>query len=328
MAKTSSRFIAVTIREIMPEHSLDLPHVIFIMGPTASGKTDLAVQLYEKINCEIISVDSALVYRGMDIGTAKPDKELLKKVPHRLIDICDPTDAYSAASFMKDANHAIKEIVEKGKTPVLVGGTGLYFRALEQGLAELPNANYRIRARLEEEGETEGWVSLHKRLNEIDPEAAARINENDPQRIQRALEVYEITGDTMTSLLSEGRKQKLLFPIKKIILSPEDRSVLHERVKQRFITMLTVGLIDEVEALYHRGDLSLNLPSMRMVGYRQVWRYLNGDTSYEEMQERAIIATRQLAKRQITWCRSETDAKWYNSEKPDILSDILQNIEK
>ena len=302
-------------------------HVIFIMGPTASGKTDLAVKLYEKIDCEIISVDSALVYRGMDIGTAKPDQELLKKVPHRLIDICDPTEAYSAASFMRDANRAIKEIRDKNKIPVLVGGTGLYFRALEQGLAELPEANYRIRARLEAEGESEGWACLHKRLNEIDPEAAVRINKNDPQRIQRALEVYEITGETMTSLLSEGRKQKLLLPIKKIILSPEDRSILHERVKQRFISMLSAGLIEEVKALYQRGDLSLSLPSMRMVGYRQVWRYLDGDTSYEEMQEHAIIATRQLAKRQITWCRSESDAKWYNSEEPDILSKILQNIE-
>lgn len=303
-------------------------HVIFIMGPTASGKTDLAVQLYNKIDCEIISVDSALVYRGMDIGTAKPDKELLEKVPHRLIDICDPSESYSAASFIKHASQAIREIQDNGKTPILVGGTGLYFRALEQGLAELPEANYRIRARLEQEGETEGWTSLHKRLNEVDPEAAARINKNDPQRIQRALEVYEITGETMTKLLSEERKQKLLFPIKKIILSPEDRSVLHERIKQRFISMLSVGLIEEVEALYRRSDLSLSLPSMRMVGYRQVWRYLDGETGFEEMQEHAIIATRQLAKRQMTWCRSEIDAKWYDSEKPDILSNILQNIEK
>jgi tRNA dimethylallyltransferase len=311
----------------MPKEISEKPHVIFIMGPTASGKTDLAVQLYEKIDCEIISVDSALVYRGMDIGTAKPDKELLEKVPHRLIDICEPIESYSAASFMKDANEAIKEIHDKGKTPVLVGGTGLYFRALEHGLADLPEANFRIRARLEAEGKSDGWQSLHKRLREIDSKAAARINENDPQRIQRALEVYEITGETMTSLLSEGRKQKLLFPVKKIILSPEDRSVLHERVKQRFITMLASGLIEEVEGLYQRGDLSLSLPSMRMVGYRQVWRYLDGDTSYDEMQEYAIVATRQLAKRQITWCRSESDAKWYNSEEADILHKILRNIE-
>ena len=305
----------------------DTPFVIFIMGPTAAGKTDLAVHLHENIDCEIISVDSALVYRDMDIGTAKPDKDLLAKVPHRLIDICDPLESYSAARFLLDANKAIKEIQNKGKTAVLVGGTGLYFRALEQGLTELPEANYRIRARLEAEGEAEGWQSLHSRLREIDPEAATRINENDPQRIQRALEVYEITGKTMSALISEGRKQAFPYPIKKIILSPEDRSLLHKRVKQRFLSMLKSGLIDEVESLYRRGDLSLNLPSMRLVGYRQVWRYLDGLTNYEEMQEHAIIATRQLAKRQITWCRSESNAKWFDPHEPDIFSKILENLE-
>jgi tRNA dimethylallyltransferase len=305
----------------------DKPFVIFIMGPTAAGKTDLAVHLHENIDCEIISVDSALVYRGMDIGTAKPDKELLAKVPHRLIDICDPIESYSAAQFKQDANIAIKEILDKGKIPVLVGGTGLYFRALEQGLANLPEANYRIRARLEAEGEAEGWQSLHARLSKIDPEAAARINENDPQRIQRALEVYEITGETMSALLSEGRKQPFPHTIKKIILSPEDRSILHERVKQRFLDMLKSGLIDEVKALYSRGDLSLSLPSMRLVGYRQVWRYLDEQTSYEEMQDHAVIATRQLAKRQITWCRSEKDAKWYDSHETGIFSKILENLQ-
>lgn len=302
------------------------PYVIFIMGPTASGKTDLAVNLHEHLDCEIISVDSALVYRGMDIGTAKPDKALLEKVPHRLIDICDPTESYSAARFIDDANSAIKEIQSNGKTPILVGGTGLYFRALEQGLAELPDANYRIRADLEAQGEAEGWQALHKKLEKIDPEAAARINENDPQRIQRALEVYEITGKTMSALLSEGRKQALPFEIKKIVLCPEDRAVLHERVKRRFLTMLESGLVEEVEGLYKRGDLSLSLPSMRLVGYRQVWRYLAGETSYEEMQEHAIIATRQLAKRQITWCRSEANARWYDAEESDLLSKILKNL--
>ena len=297
------------------------------MGPTAAGKTDLAVHLHENMDCEIISVDSAMVYRGMDIGTAKPDKNFLAKVPHRLINICDPLESYSAARFQKDANVAIKEILEKGKIPVLVGGTGLYFRALEQGLAELPEANYRIRARLEAEAESQGWQKLHARLHRIDPESATRINENDPQRIQRALEVYEITGKTMSALLSEGRKQAFPHPIKKIILSPADRSLLHERVKQRFLAMLDSGLVDEVETLYRRGDLSLKLPSMRLVGYRQVWRYLEGQTSYEEMQEQAIIATRQLAKRQITWCRSESLAEWYDSYEPAIFSKILENLE-
>ena len=297
------------------------------MGPTAAGKTDLAVYLNENIDCEIISVDSAMVYRGMDIGTAKPDKALLAKAPHRLIDICDPVEPYSAALFQEDANAAIKEILNKNKTPILVGGTGLYFRALEQGLADLPDANFGIRARLEAEAAANGWQSLHARLHSIDPEAATRINENDPQRIQRALEVYEITGKTLSTLISEEQKQPFPYPIKKIILVPEERSSLHDNVKQRFLQMLKSGLIDEVEALYHRGDLSLALPSMRLVGYRQVWRYLDGECSFDEMQEYAIVATRQLAKRQITWCRSESNAKWYDPYKSRIFPEILKNLD-
>ncbi len=297
------------------------------MGPTAAGKTDLAVYLNENIDCEIISVDSAMVYRGMDIGTAKPDKALLAKAPHRLIDICDPVEPYSAALFQEDANAAIKEILNKNKTPILVGGTGLYFRALEQGLADLPDANFGIRARLEAEAAANGWQSLHARLHSIDPEAATRINENDPQRIQRALEVYEITGKTLSTLISEEQKQPFPYPIKKIILVPEERSSLHDNVKQRFLQMLKSGLIDEVEALYHRGDLSLALPSMRLVGYRQVWRYLDGECSFDEMQEYAIVATRQLAKRQITWCRSESNAKWYDPYKSGIFPEILKNLD-
>jgi tRNA dimethylallyltransferase len=304
----------------------DKPFVIFIMGPTAAGKTDLAVHLHENMNSEIISVDSAMVYRGMDIGTGKPDKALLAKAPHRLIDICDPNESYSAARFQQDARAAVEEIHEKGKIAILVGGTGLYFRALEQGLAELPEANYRIRARLEEEGESEGWKCLHDRLSKIDPEAAARISENDPQRIQRALEVYEITGETLTDLLSEGRKQPFPFPIKKIILSPDDRSLLHDRIKQRFLDMLKSGLVEEVEKLYQRSDLSLGVPSMRMVGYRQVWRYLDGKNNYEEMTEHAVIATRQLAKRQITWCRSESNAEWYDPHQSGTFPQILKNL--
>lgn len=305
----------------------DTPFVIFIMGPTAVGKTDLAVQLHENIDSEIISVDSAMVFRGMDIGTGKPDKALLAKAPHRLIDICDPNESYSAARFQQDARAAIEEINSKGKVPILVGGTGLYFRALEQGLAELPEANYQIRARLEEEAELEGWQTLHARLKEKDPTSAARINENDPQRIQRALEVYEITGETLTELLSEGRKEPFPYPIKKIVLSPEDRSILHERIKQRFIGMLDSGLVDEVEKLHQRCDLSPALPSIRMVGYRQVWEHLEGKSNYEEMQEKAIIATRQLAKRQITWCRSEENAQWFEPFESEILAKILKKIE-
>ncbi len=301
--------------------------VIFIMGPTATGKTDLAVHLHENIDSEIISVDSAMVYKGMDIGTAKPDIELLEKAPHRLIDICDPLESYSAAQFREDANSAIEEILAKNKTPVLVGGTGLYFRALEHGLAELPEANSQIRTKIEAEADADGWQSLHSRLKEIDPEAANRISENDPQRIQRALEVFEITGKTLSSLISAEHKEPFPYPIKKIILSPEDRSVLHDRVKCRFLDMLKTGFVDEVEALFRRGDLSLELPSMRLVGYRQVWRYLNGECSYEEMQDLAIIATRQLAKRQITWCRSEDNAEWHDPYKTGVFSEILKNLD-
>ena len=297
------------------------------MGPTATGKTDLAVYLNQNIDSEIISVDSAMVYKGMDIGTAKPDKELLAKAPHRLIDICDPLNSYSAAQFREDASSAIEEILARNKTPVLVGGTGLYFRALEQGLAELPEANSQIRAKIEAEADADGWQSLHSRLKEIDLEAANRINENDPQRIQRALEVYEITGKTLTSLISAEHKKPFPYPIIKIILSPEDRSDLHERVKHRFLAMLKSGFVDEVEALHRRGDLSLDLPSMRLVGYRQVWRYLNGECSHEEMQDYAIIATRQLAKRQITWCRSEDNAEWHDPYKTGIFSKILKNLD-
>lgn len=306
---------------------IDSQRVIFIMGPTATGKTDLAVYLTENIDSEIISVDSAMVYKGMDIGTAKPDKELLAKAPHRLINICDPLESYSAAQFREDANSAIEEILARDKTPVLVGGTGLYFRALEQGLAELPAANSQIRTRIEAEADADGWHSLHSRLKEIDPGAATRINENDQQRIQRALEVYEITGKTLTSLISAEHKEPIQYPIKKIILSPENRSDLHDRVKHRFLDMLKSGFIDEVEALYRRGDLSLDLPSMRLVGYRQVWRYLNEECSYEEMQDFAIIATRQLAKRQITWCRSEDNAEWHDPYKTGIFSEILKNLD-
>ena len=304
------------------------PFVIFIMGPTATGKTDLAVFLHDHLNCEIISVDSAMVYRGMDIGTAKPDKKLLSKVPHRLIDICEPNEVYSAARFQQDANAAIKEILEKDKIPVLVGGTGLYFRALQYGLAKLPEANYRIRARLEIEAEKEGWQALHARLKQVDPKVAGSISPNDPQRIQRALEVYEITGETMSALLAEGRQEPFQNPVRKIILAPEDRSQLHVRIKDRFIQMLQSGLVEEVESLYKRGDLSLDLPSMRLVGYRQVWRYLDGQTSYSEMQEHAIVATRQLAKRQITWCRSEQGGNWYDPYNSGIFTEILRNLDK
>ena len=256
------------------------PFVIFLMGPTATRKTELAIYLHEKINGENVSVDSAMVYRGLDIGTAKPSRSILEKIPHRLIDICDPRESYSAARFQQDAYLAIDEIHAQGKTPIFVGGTGLYFRALEHGLNILPEADYRIRAKIEAKAGMKGWEFLHTKLNKIDPESALRINKNDTQRIQRALEVFEITGKTLTELITIGEKKLFPFPIKKIILSPNDRAELHKRIKQRFIKMLEIGLVKEVESFYHRSDLSSDLPSMRLVGYRQIWHYLDDKISY------------------------------------------------
>ncbi len=302
------------------------PFVIFLMGPTATKKTELAIYLHEKINGEIVSVDSAMVYRGLDIGTAKPSRSILEKIPHRLIDICDPRESYSAARFQQDAYLAIDEIHVQGKTPIFVGGTGLYFRALEHGLNILPEADYRIRAKIEAKAGTKGWEFMHTKLNKIDPESALRINKNDTQRIQRALEVFEITGKTLTELITIGERKSFPFPIKKIILSPNDRVELHKRIKQRFIKMLEIGLVEEVESFYHRGDLSSDLPSMRLVGYRQIWHYLDDQISYEEMKEHSIIATRQLAKRQMTWFRAEKSAKWYDPYKSDTFSEILDNL--
>ena len=302
------------------------PFVIFLMGPTATKKTELAIYLHEKINGEIVSVDSAMVYRGLDIGTAKPSRSILEKIPHRLIDICDPRESYSAARFQQDAYLAIDEIHAQGKTPIFVGGTGLYFRALEYGLNILPEADYRIRAKIEAKAGMKGWEFLHTKLNKIDPESALRINKNDTQRIQRALEVFEITGKTLTELITKGERKLFPFPIKKIILSPNDRVELHKRIKKRFIKMLEIGLVEEVESFYHRGDLSSDLPSMRLVGYRQIWHYLDDQISYEEMKEHSIIATRQLAKRQMTWFRAEKSAKWYDPYKSDTFSEILDNL--
>ena len=285
-----------------------LPPIVCLMGPTASGKTELAISLVESLPMDIISVDSVMVYRGMDIGSAKPDAETLARAPHRLIDICDPAEAYSAARFRDDALREVAEIATQGRIPLLVGGTMLYFRALLHGLSLLPSADAEIRARLEEEAEMEGWASLHRRLAGVDPEAAARIHPNDPQRIQRALEVYEVTGTSLTEL-QRTQQNDTPFPYEviKLAVAPADRTILHERIARRFELMLQQGLIEEVEALRQRGDLHLDMPALRAVGYRQVWEYLSGNLNYEEMVERGIIATRQLAKRQFTWLRSEPD---------------------
>ncbi|MBT5228677.1 MAG: tRNA (adenosine(37)-N6)-dimethylallyltransferase MiaA [Methylococcales bacterium] len=278
--------------------------VIFIMGPTASGKTDLAIKLSETLPSEIISVDSALVYRDMNIGTAKPDKATLARAPHRLIDIIDPAESYSAAEFATDALEHIEDIEKSGKTALLVGGTLLYFRALQQGLSPLPSADVAVRAEIALEAQNKGWQALHRQLANIDPDAANRIHENDTQRIQRALEVYKLSGRSMTELQQQKSSQPFL-PALKIALMFEDRKVLHERIEKRFQQMLDAGFEQEVQHLYRRGDLSERTPSMRSVGYRQMWEYLSGQVSYDEMVAKGVAASRQLAKRQLTWLRKE-----------------------
>lgn len=296
------------------------------MGPTAAGKTDLALRLHEQLPCEIISVDSALVYKGMDIGTAKPSRELLERVPHRLINILEPAEPYSAASFRNDALAAIEEIVAAGRIPLLVGGTMLYYRALEHGLSELPAANEDIRARLAAEIAAGGLAAAHQRLAEIDPVAAARIHPNDPQRIQRALEVYELTGVSMTELCADSRRSRLPYALAKIVVSPPDRAVLHRRIEQRFRLMLEQGFVDEVEHLRQKGGLDLSMPSMRAVGYRQVWEYLDGNYGYDEMVNRGVAATRQFAKRQLTWLRSESGCHWLDGESPALLGAAMEYL--
>lgn len=303
-----------------------LPPAIFLMGPTASGKTALAMELVEKLPCEIISVDSALVYRGMDIGTAKPDAAELAKAPHRLIDICDPSEAYSAARFREDALAAMTEISAAGHIPLLVGGTMLYFRALEYGLSRLPDADPEIRLELEREAVLSGWPKMHEQLKTVDPEAAARIHPNDPQRIQRALEVYRLTGQPMSRLQLESNQDPLPYRLIKLARAPRDRAELHQRIADRFHQMLAQGFEAEVRGLLERGDLTPDLPSMRSVGYRQMIRYLQGDWDRKTMVERGIIATRQLAKRQFTWLRSYPDVHWLDEEQGDILQQALKIV--
>ena len=302
------------------------PPAIFLLGPTASGKTDIAVRLVEDLPCEIISVDSAMVYRGMDIGTAKPNTEILQNAPHRLIDICDPAEAYSAAQFADDALREMGDICANGKIPLLVGGTFLYFRALAEGLSPLPAADHDIRSQLDGEAKAVGWAEMHRRVACIDSETASRIHPNDPQRIQRALEVYELTGEPMSSILHRDNPGELPYNVSKLILAPSDRAVLHDRIAIRFNQMLESGLVEEVDLLYRRGDLHKDLPSIRAVGYRQVWAYLEGELQYDQMIQRGVVATRQFAKRQFTWLRSEKDGTWFNALENNIYSKILKKL--
>ena len=296
-----------------------------IMGPTASGKTELAVWLVQRFPFEIISVDSAMVFRGMDIGTAKPDAATQRRAPHRLIDILDPAQAYSAARFREDALREIADIRARGRWPLLVGGTMLYFRALEEGLAVLPEADPALRQRLNAEAKAQGWAALHARLARLDPPSARRIHPNDPQRIQRALEVCELSGRPMSELLgsSADRPLRLL----KLALAPPSRDELHVHIARRFHKMLAAGLIDEVRGLYGRGDLSLQLPAVRAVGYRQVWGYLAGELGRDEMVEKGIIATRQYAKRQLTWLRAQQDLQWFTGANPAVFGDMAAAID-
>lgn len=307
----------------MPRLGGGEPPIVFLMGPTAAGKTDLALELARRLPFEIISVDSALIYRGMDIGTAKPDPHVLAQVPHRLVNILDPAEAYSAARFRQDALTEIENIRGRGKVPLLVGGTMLYFRALERGLAKLPESDPKVRGRLENELRRGGLGRLHARLADVDPASAARIHANDTQRTLRALEVYELSGAPLSSLLSRGGGEPLPFSVAKWIVAPQDRQRLHDRIEARFRLMLEQGFVEEVQALRARGDLDLDKPSMRAVGYRQIWGYLDGCYDYEKMVSKGIIATRQYAKRQLTWLRAERNADRFATEDPGLTSGVL-----
>lgn len=303
------------------------PKVVCLMGPTASGKTGLAVELAENHNFDIISVDSALVYKGMDIGTAKPDAELLARAPHRLIDIIDPLEAYSAADFVTDTIEHVAQIQAQGKTPLLVGGTMMYFNALQKGLAQMPTADPQTRTQIEQEAAQHGWPWLHEQLQKIDPQAAERIHPNDPQRLQRALEVYRLTGKTMTQWWAEQEAVSLPFEMINLAVMPKERSVLHQRIEQRFNEMMAQGFLEEVEALYRRGDLRADMPSMRCVGYRQLWQHLDGKDPLEDAIFKGVVATRQLAKRQLTWLRGWEDLRIFDSLSQDLVPEALNYIE-
>lgn len=305
-----------------------LPLAIFLMGPTASGKTALSVELAQQLNAEIISVDSALVFKGMDIGTAKPTVEERAGIAHHLIDILGPAESFSAGAFRTRALELMAEITARGKLPLLVGGTMLYFNSLFYGLAELPTADIELRKQLDAETNRIGKAAMHAKLQAVDPAAAARIHPNDPQRVQRALEVQILSGKTITQLHNEANAEQIPYQQIKLIVAPRDRSVLHKKIAQRFKEMLQQGFVAEVEALYHRGDLTEQMPSVRAVGYRQVWAYLAGEINAQEMQKLGIIATRQLAKRQFTWLRRETDAEIFYSEDMQVYAHILSSIKQ
>lgn len=297
------------------------------MGPTASGKTDLAVKLCQMLPMEVISVDSALIYKGMDIGTAKPSKAELALAPHRLIDILDPRESYSVMNFREDALREMADITAKGKIPLLVGGTMLYYKGLLEGLSPLPSADDAVRAEIESKATQHGWAALHRDLQQIDPISAARINPNDSQRINRALEVFYISGKTMTELTAQ-QGEAIPYDILQFAIAPQERAILHQRIEQRFYKMIEQGFEQEVRALYERGDLTPDLPSIRCVGYRQMWEYIAGNISLDEAIFKGICATRQLAKRQITWLRGwSSELEWLDSLDPQgSYMQIIENL--
>ncbi|AKP34050.1 tRNA (adenosine(37)-N6)-dimethylallyltransferase MiaA [Yersinia aleksiciae] len=304
----------------------DRPPAIFVMGPTASGKTALSIALRQRLPVELISVDSALIYRGMDIGTAKPSAEELALAPHRLIDIRDPAESYSAADFRKDALKEMADITAAGRIPLLVGGTMLYFKALLDGLSPLPSADPQIRQRIEEQAAELGWEALHQQLADIDPVSAARIHPNDPQRLSRALEVFFISGKTLTEL-TKISGETLPYRVHQFAIAPVSRELLHQRIELRFHQMLAAGFEAEARALFDRGDLHTDLPAIRCVGYRQMWSYLSGEIDYNEMVYRGVCATRQLAKRQMTWLRGWSSVQWLDSDKPgEALDSVIQVV--
>ncbi len=314
---------------IQPGAEADSPLAIFIMGPTATGKTDLALAIYDALPSELTSVDSALVYRGMDIGTAKPDADILQRYPHHLIDIIDPAEVYSAGQFRDDALCLMQQAGAQQKTPVLVGGTMLYFNTLQKGIANMPVVDAAVKQAIDLEEKTAGLQALHDRLKEVDPVSAERIHPNDPQRIKRALEIYDSTGKTLTHFWENQRQSQadFSFPYRriKIALMPDDRVELRKRITQRFDNMLQQGFIEEVEGLFKREELHAEMPSIRAVGYRQVWAYLAGDYGYDEMREKAIIATAQLAKRQMTWLRKESDCNFIEPIRLNTAK-VLKNL--
>lgn len=310
-------------------HPLTLPKAVFLFGPTASGKTGVAIHLHSKLPVEIISVDSALVFKDMNIGTAKPEAAMLAKTPHHLIDTILPTEAYSAANFRNDASRLMADITARGKIPLLVGGTMLYFKALLEGMSGLPQANAEVRARLDARAALIGWPAMHEKLALIDPETAARLQPNDAQRIQRALEVFEITGEAMSGLFKKQSSEALPYNVLKIALIPSERSVLHQRIAVRFDEMLKFGLVNEVKGLLRKyPSLTPESTSMRCVGYRQVLQHLNGDYDVAELRDRGIFATRQLAKRQLTWLRGMDKTLQLDCLQADLNEVILAKIEQ